>query len=126
MTNSRKNAAWLLQKNITMGRYLTMLKDGSTFTYGDLTIKAHHTPGHTPGSVCYVIEGAMFTGDTLFAGGIGRCDLWGGDRIKIRESLQNLADLHYNYKIYPGHGASTSLNEEIEHNPYFKNYDFMF
>ena len=76
-----------------------------------------HTPGHTPGGVCYRVGDALFTGDTLFCGGIGRIDL-GGNRKDMLASLQRLAALPGDADVYPGHGESTTLEDERRNNPY--------
>ena len=71
----------------------------------------YHTPGHTPGSVCYQLEGALFTGDTLFARGYGRMDLPGGSEAQMAASLQRLLALPRELILYPGHGETASLGE---------------
>lgn len=78
------------------------------------------TPGHTWGSVCIGAENALFTGDTLFAGGCGRTDLPGGDWNTIVKSLQRLGQLEGDYTVYPGHGPATMLAAERRDNPYMK------
>ena len=87
---------------------------------GGLTFTALETPGHTWGSVCYVCENAMFSGDTLFAGSCGRTDLPGGDWQTIMLSLERLAELEGDYNVYPGHGESTTLDRERNTNPYMR------
>lgn len=76
------------------------------------------TPGHTPGSVCLMAGDVIFSGDTLFCGSCGRTDLPGGNWSEILSSLKKLANLPGNYRVYPGHGSSTELVWEREHNPY--------
>lgn len=78
------------------------------------------TPGHTPGSVCYIFDGLMFTGDTLFRNSIGRTDL-GGDEEQLRRSLKALKNLPGDYDVYPGHDEPTTLSDERRNNPYLKN-----
>jgi len=85
-----------------------------------LTIRVIQTPGHTKGSVCLLVENAMFSGDTLFAGSCGRTDLPGGSFSRIRDSLLRLACMTDNYAVYPGHGESTTLEEEKRYNPYLR------
>ena len=87
---------------------------------GGLTFTALETPGHTWGSVCYVCENAIFSGDTLFAGSCGRTDLPGGDWQTIMLSLERLAELEGDYNVYPGHGESTTLDRERNTNPYMR------
>ena len=79
-----------------------------------------HTPGHTPGSVCYFSQDAVFTGDTLFCGSVGRTDLLGGDAVALAQSIQRLVRIEQDYKLYPGHGSVTSLFVEKRNNPYLQ------
>lgn len=83
-------------------------------------IRVLHTPGHTEGSVCYIIEDAIFTGDTLFAGSVGRCDFPTGDGSALMKSLEKLSHLDKNYKVYPGHGEPTDILTEKLNNPYMQ------
>lgn len=86
--------------------------EGDTVQVGELTVKVLHTPGHTPGGVCLWVEDAIFTGDTLFQGSMGRTDLPGGSYEEIMHSLKRLADLNGDYRVLPGHmGASTLAHE---------------
>lgn len=94
-------------------------EDGQVIRAADLAFSVLETPGHSWGSVCYRCGDAIFSGDTLFAGGCGRTDLPGGDWNTIRESLRRLADLPGNADVYPGHGESTTLDNERSNNPYF-------
>ena len=87
---------------------------------GDIEIKAIHTPGHSKGSVCYLIENNLFSGDTLFFEEIGRCDLFGGSFSEIEKSIRNkIFTLDKNITVYPGHGENTSVGHEIKYNAYF-------
>ena len=79
--------------------------------FGDLAFRVLHTPGHTKGSAVFLAEGNAFTGDTLFAAGYGRCDLYGGDFFALRRSLQRLSELPPETVIYPGHGASSTIGD---------------
>jgi glyoxylase-like metal-dependent hydrolase (beta-lactamase superfamily II) len=81
-----------------------------------------HTPGHTPGSICLLGDGVLFSGDCLFAGGIGRVDLPGGDEQAMLGSLARLAELDPGLAVYPGHGASTTIQKEREHNPWLSGW----
>lgn len=87
------------------------LKDKDELSLGKERITVLHTPGHTKGSICLLCGDALFTGDTLFYGNIGRCDLYGGDEEKLRASLDHLRSLPQDLTIYPGHGESCSLGE---------------
>ena len=79
------------------------VKDGDEIHVGDMTFSVMHTPGHTKGSVCYLFDGGMFTGDTVFEGGYGRTDLWGGSFDDLKKSLRRLFPVIKEKKIYPGH-----------------------
>ncbi len=99
------------------------LEDGEVLQVGALTLEVIHTPGHTPGSLCFHIpqEQALLSGDTLFRGSVGRTDLPGGDARQLTTSLRRLAaTLPKETVIYPGHGAATTLAEECRHNPFLR------
>ena len=99
-----------------------LLKDNDILTFGDISLRLIHTPGHTKGSSCFINEDEkiMFSGDTLFKGNIGRYDFYGGDYAILMESLKKLKSLGENYTIYSGHGGTTTLDDEIAKNPYFR------
>ena len=94
--------------------------EGDTLYLAGLTISVIHTPGHTPGSVCLLIGDAIFCGDTLFAGSCGRTDLPGGSHTALISSLHRLSGFRTDYRVYPGHGAETTLAEEKRYNPYLR------
>ncbi len=96
-------------------RYIT---EGDEIGAGDLKIRVIHTPGHTPGSICLMTGNHLFTGDTLFAGSIGRTDLPGGDFSVIQNSLEILKRFPPETFILPGHGDTTTLKQELEYNPF--------
>lgn len=95
-----------------------LLEEGSLIKFGGETLKVMHTPGHTPGSICLVGEKLVFTGDTLFADGIGRTDFLGGSMSALRGSLQKLASLPDNLIVYPGHGETSLIGREKITNPF--------
>ena len=95
-------------------------EEGETIRAGGLAFTVLETPGHTHGSVCFLCENALFSGDTLFAGSCGRTDLPGGDWDTIQTSLKRLAELEGNFTVYPGHGDSTTLAAERQYNPYMR------
>ena len=95
-------------------------EESQTISVGGLEFHVLETPGHTHGSVCYLCENAMFSGDTLFAGSCGRTDLPGGDWDTIEASLARLAKIEDDYTVYPGHGGSTTLAREKKYNPYMR------
>ncbi len=96
------------------------IEDGEIIKIGDSQIKAIHTPGHTKGGMCFLVEDKIFSGDTLFLHSVGRTDLYGGDYSELEKSItQKLFTLEGDYTIYPGHGPSTSLDKEKLENPFF-------
>ncbi len=97
-----------------------LLKDGDRISFGTLTLEVLHTPGHTPGGVCFVSRPyCVFSGDTLFYQGIGRTDFEGGNYeqliTSIREKLYALED---DLTVFPGHGPRTTIKEEKSDNPF--------
>ena len=107
---------------IKMASKIIPATPGLEFKIGNLKVTAIHTPGHTPGSTCYLIDDRhLVTGDTLFQGNCGRCDLPGGRPKKFFESLPQLRSLDAATKVYPGHDYGrvpvTTIGYEKEHNP---------
>jgi len=100
--------------------YTDAYGEGDELDLAGLHIRVLHTPGHTPGSVCLMVDDSIFSGDTLFAGSCGRTDLPGGDGDVILTSLRRLAQLEEDYTVYPGHSASTKLAREKQYNPFIK------
>jgi hydroxyacylglutathione hydrolase len=91
---------------------------GEEITLAGLSVEVLHTPGHTPGSCCFLIGESLFTGDTLFAGAVGRTDLPGGVFVDLSNSLQKLMGLPAHIDVYPGHGPGTTIGREKKSNPY--------
>jgi len=94
-----------------------LFDDGQLSFLGDVELSALHAPGHTEGSTCFYLrrEGALFSGDLLFKGNIGRTDLPGGDPEAMAESLSRImSSLPAKTRVYPGHGGVTTLGAEIE------------
>ena len=104
LTNSNLNCS-----RVFMGQDLVyrpadiLLDDNEVLTSGNLRIKVIHTPGHSQGSVCYLIEDALFTGDTLFDRSVGRCDLPGSDQVMLSSSLEKIKNISGDYTVYSGH-----------------------
>lgn len=96
-----------------------LLGDGEIITAGALELTVLHTPGHTPGSICLLGDGELFSGDTLFAGSVGRTDFPGGDARVMRESIARLAALPGETRIHPGHGPGSTIARERRVNPFF-------
>ena len=93
-------------------------EEGEEISAAGLTFKTLETPGHTRGSVCYLCGDALFSGDTLFAGSCGRCDLRGGNFAQMMQSLKRLYDLPGNYHVLPGHDTLSTLEKERQGNIY--------
>ena len=97
-----------------------LLEDGDVIKLGKLELEILHTPGHSPGSISVHVDGAVFTGDALFAGGIGRTDLPHGDMDLLMASITGkLFKLDDDIRIYPGHGPQSTIGEEKRSNPFF-------
>jgi glyoxylase-like metal-dependent hydrolase (beta-lactamase superfamily II) len=101
------------------------LEDNQILTFGkDSKLEVIHTPGHSPGSVCFQLESReqmiLFSGDTLFAGSIGRTDLWGGNYETIIKSIKNrIFTLDEETLVIPGHGSNSVIYNEKKYNPFF-------
>lgn len=99
---------------IRVDRYLC---DGDTLGLGGSEIKVTSLPGHTPGSIGLIAGNLFFTGDVLFKGTIGRTDI-GGSMEEMEKSLRKIMRMDRNLKVYPGHGEETTVESEIENNPF--------
>lgn len=97
------------------------VQDGDLIPIGDSRIRVIHSPGHTRGSVCYMLDSALFSGDVIFRGSIGRTDLPGGSDRDMAETLKSrIAVLDPAVRIYPGHGPETTVEHEKMHNPFLQ------
>lgn len=94
------------------------LNGGEILTFGDITVNVIHTPGHSKGSVCYLIGDCIFSGDTLFYESVGRTDLEGGSWMELKASIEKIFALEGQYTVYPGHDQKTDLEHERRYNPY--------
>lgn len=112
-------SAFLNQPLILSSTYKT-LSDGDKVSLGEITLEVIHTPGHTPGGICLKKENDfIFTGDTLFAAGVGRTDLPLGSEELLKKSIkERLLTLNEEMVIYPGHGPSSTIGREKEGNPF--------
>jgi len=96
-----------------------LLKQGDVITAGEISLKVLHTPGHTPGGISLLEEGLVFTGDSLFAGSIGRTDFPGGDLLTLLRSIRtNLMTLPDDTKVFSGHGPASTIGDERAENPF--------
>lgn len=125
------DAAMLADLGRTAGAFGLSVKDsppadrtvdeGDTISFGDITLKVLHTPGHSPGGISLHTNGMVFVGDTLFAGSIGRTDLPGGDFQTLIASIKTkLLALGDDVKVYTGHGPATTIGQEKRVNPFLK------
>lgn len=101
---------------------LESASDGDEIAFGTFAFKVIATPGHTPGGVCFysAAEKLLISGDTLFAGSVGRTDLPGGDPQMLRASLAKLTELPDDTVVVPGHGGLTNIGTEKKTNPYLR------
>jgi len=88
--------------------------EGDELIIGSLKFKVLHTPGHSPGGICLYGEGIILTGDTVFAGSVGRTDFFGGSIEELKKSFKRIISLPSSLKIFPGHGESSTVEEEKE------------
>lgn len=96
------------------------LNDGDILIVGSITVEVIHTPGHSPGGICLKFNNKVISGDTLFAGGVGRTDFPGGDGYTLIKSIkERLFTLPDNTEVYPGHGPGTTIGNEKIYNPFF-------
>ena len=118
---------YLHEADLTLPRFLTRgwlyhnrsYKEGDEIVVGALRFTVMETPGHTAGSVCLRCEDALFTGDTLFRRSCGRTDL-GGSQYEMQKSLDRLAAIPENLRVFPGHMDESTLDEERRSNPYMR------
>ena len=97
------------------------LYDGQELSLGTFKISVIYTPGHSAGGVSFHAPGAVFTGDTLFAGSVGRTDLRGGDHNKLIQGvIEKVFPLGDKLRVYPGHGPHTTIGRERNSNPFFR------
>ena len=88
------------------------VREGDKIEIGHLSFEVFHSPGHSPGGICLYGEGVVFTGDTLFAGSVGRTDFYGGDINKLKKSFLRLMSLPPDTKVFCGHGPASNISRE--------------
>ena len=128
VTMHAEDAAWAFTEINSFPPYVAVLQTpatlqtcagGDVVADGGLRATVLHTPGHSPGGVCYLVEGGpLLSGDTLFQGSCGRTDLPGGNPAKLARSLRSLAALPPATKVVSGHGPMTTIGDEIRYNPF--------
>lgn len=117
------HTVWALPFEIEPAATDFYLENGSILTFGRFSIEVRHTPGHTEGGVCFVEHklGLIFSGDTLFAGSIGRTDLPGGNMDELLDSIRReLLTLPDSIEVFPGHGDPTDIGAERCGNPFLR------
>ena len=119
-TEERTARTYGLKAPLVLRKPDILLADGDTISFGTLTLKVLHTPGHTPGGVCLLSEPyCIFTGDTLFHRGIGRTDFEGGNYDQLVTSIrEKLYTLDEDLVVFPGHEGPTTIGEEKYENPF--------
>lgn len=120
MTNNMELASLFYDmRQFIEPKFTQYINDGDIIEVGDLEFQVIHTPGHTPGGVSYLGDSMLFSGDTLFAGSVGRTDLPGGSFDDLMDSIRTkLFTLRDDTIVYPGHGAETSIGTEKQFNPF--------
>ena len=109
LTDESLNLIGMIRASLQIDVKPIALHEGDVVCEAGLELTVLHTPGHTPGSVCYQCGDVLFSGDTLFYNSYGRVDLPGGSMSKMRESLRRLTQLDENMLVYPGHGTKTKI-----------------
>lgn len=109
LSDVRLNLSTIIGEQLALPQADVLLEEGSVVEEAGLTLRVLHTPGHTPGGVCYMADGVMFCGDTMFYRSYGRVDLPGGDMAQMMASLNRLKQLDPATIVYPGHGMKTKI-----------------
>lgn len=119
LTSPAKNLSMFMGANVQHKEADVLLKDGDTITVGEIKLEVIHTPGHTPGGICLKTDNVLFTGDTLFAGSVGRSDFPGGSHSTLINSIKSrLLVFPDDTKVYPGHGPNSTIGDEKRLNPF--------
>lgn len=120
LSDENKSLSVILRKPFHPIKADITVSDSDILSFGDKSIQVIHTPGHTPGSVCYRIGESLFSGDTLFRLSAGRTDFPGGSDADMKKSMLTLKELPGNLKVYPGHDVPTDLDFERRNNPFMR------
>ena len=119
LTDAKKNLSSYVGSTVVLKSADLLLQDGQELTIGKQRLKVIATPGHSPGCVCFLSSEGLFSGDTLFAGSIGRTDFPGGSLDELLKGVkEKLLILPETTRVFPGHGDETSIGEEKRDNPY--------
>ena len=120
LTGPTENLSMLLRLHAMSPPADKTLHEGDIIRFGKTTLKVLHTPGHSKGSISLLGDDVIFTGDTLFAGSIGRYDLPSASYKEIIHSIKRLATLPEHVKVYPGHGPTSTIGKEKNSNPFLQ------
>lgn len=121
LIDTRDNLSFYMGMNIISQMADGFVDEGDTIEFGEIKLKVRHTPGHSAGGICLVGDGVVFSGDTLFAESIGRCDFPGGSEITLINSIkEKILPLPDETKVFPGHGPATTVGWERKLNPYLQ------
>jgi len=124
LQNAELNLSTLTGKDRSFGLPDRVLEEGDEIRVGGFSLRILHTAGHTPGSICLYGDNKLFSGDTLFAGGIGRTDLAGGNLRELQKSIKDkILTLPDEVVVYPGHGPSTTVGKERKCNLFISQSD---
>lgn len=119
LQDSDKNLSSLLGFDLKSPQATKLLEEGEVLKIGKLSLEVIHTPGHTPGSICLKSDGILFSGDLLFAGGIGRSNFPYGSEKELFQSLKKKVLVYDDDTVvYPGHGPTTTIGMEKKSNPF--------
>jgi len=121
LTDGNRNLSTHFTRPYEFDRADIELSEGEKFEVGSVTLKVIHTPGHSKGGCCFLTDDCLFSGDTLFAGSIGRTDFEDGDFDELIASIKDkLFILPGDTMVYPGHGNDTTIGTEMKYNPFIR------
>lgn len=122
LKDAHKNLSIYVGESLEFKQADRLLQDGDKIQFGNITLEVIHTPGHTRGCICLKCpEGILITGDTLFAGSVGRSDFPGGSHTQLISSIKNkLLVYPVETRVYPGHGPGSTISSEKKYNPFLK------
>ncbi len=119
LRNAQLNLSRMLGLSLNVAAADKLLEDGQRLEAGTISLEVIHTPGHTPGGICLRTAKICFTGDTLFAQGVGRTDILAASEKDLHNSIRKIfLNLEDEVVIYPGHGASSTIGRERKNNPW--------
>lgn len=122
LTDARRNLSFYMGQSMELNPADVLLKDGDIIEVGNIKLEVMHTPGHSEGGICLkCARDVVITGDTLFAGSVGRSDFPGGSHTQLINSIKDkLLKFPPETKVYPGHGPASTIGTEIRHNPFLR------